>query len=169
MYGRKVTSPTNPYSFFLCCISFVAYFLCSYVVSVFYMNSYSLLSGARLYMWGLPEPYLWWVYQTGSLSTVFVHQSASCELQIWLVRLDWYSDLHAAICLPKCSGLDSPLAGIGNSRFLIAQIFDLNLYFKFQSDFRFLGYQSCRPSSSPQTPSIFHTGISCSLLINFHP
>ena len=54
----------------------------------------------------LPEPYLWWVHQTGS--TVYAHQSASCELWLWLVRLDWHSDLHAAICLPKYSGLDLP-------------------------------------------------------------
>jgi hypothetical protein len=53
----------------------------------------------------LPEPQLWWVHQTGS--TVRARQSASCELRLWLVRLDWYSDSHAAICLPKCSGLDS--------------------------------------------------------------
>ena len=37
----------------------------------------------------LPEPYLWWVHQTG---TVFVCQSASCELWLWLVRLDWHPD-----------------------------------------------------------------------------
>ena len=34
------------------------------------------------------------------------HQSASCELWLQLVRLDWYSVSHAAICLPKRSGLD---------------------------------------------------------------
>ena len=33
------------------------------------------------------QPYLWWVHQT---SIVYIHQSASCELWLWLVRLDWY-------------------------------------------------------------------------------
>ena len=53
---------------------------------------------------GPPEPHLWWVHQTGS--SVQYRQSASCELWLWLVRLDWYSVSHTAICLPKRSGLD---------------------------------------------------------------
>ena len=63
----------------------------------------------------MPEPYLWWVHQTG---TVYVCQSASCELWLWLVRLDWYSDstrCHLLIQMLRPQDL-TRLAGIRNSR-----------------------------------------------------
>ena len=40
-------------------------------------------------------------------AAVYVYQPASCELRLWLVRLDWYSLSTRCHLLPKRSGLDS--------------------------------------------------------------
>ena len=128
----------------------------------------------------MPEPYLWWVFQTGS--TVHVPQSASCELWLWLVRLDWYRTHTLPSAFPNAQNLTRlALPESEISDFLIALIW--LEYFEFYSDF--LGYQyTChqvlRKPSIFSTRNIYIIIISCPFIfehlllhiirfINIHP
>ena len=74
----------------------------------------------------MPEPYLWWVHQTG---TVYVRQSASCELWLWLVLLDWHSHYTHCHLLTQMLRTWLGLPELEIPDFLIARIYFIFLRF----------------------------------------